>query len=197
MQIGQDVPQLDILPSSIAHFLVVIFFLGVQKKNTVSRSSTKAEYRSMAHNAIELTWLTFILRDLKVPLQFPLILFCDNLNALHMTVNPVVHARSKHIELDYHFIQERIVLGQLVTRHVSSVNQLADIFTKALPKLSLYSLRSKLCFQPHNLREGISRYITWRDKEEGHVTWSDKVRLTTQHKQIQREPSSVKSVIQG
>ena len=111
----------------------------------MSRSSTEAEYRSMAHTIVGFTWLTFILRDLKVPLQSPLILFCDNLNALHMTVNPVFHARSKHIELDYHFIQERIVLGQLVTRHVSSVNQLADIFTKALPKVSLYSFHSKLC----------------------------------------------------
>lgn len=66
----------------------------------VSRSSTETEYRAMANTAAELTWLTYLLRDLRVSQTQPPILFCDNLSALYMTVNPVFHARSKHIELD-------------------------------------------------------------------------------------------------
>ena len=60
----------------------------------------------MANTAAELTWLTFILKDLHIPMTSPPTLYCDNLNALHMTINPVFHARSKHIELDYHFVHK-------------------------------------------------------------------------------------------
>lgn len=69
----------------------------------------------MAHTTAELKWLTFILRDLQVLLQHPPVLFCDNISALHLTVNPVFYARSKYIELDYHFDRERVALGPLVT----------------------------------------------------------------------------------
>lgn len=54
-----------------------------------------------------------------------------------MTVNPVFHARSKHIELDYHYVRERVALGLLVTKHVSSIAQVADILTKTVPKAAL------------------------------------------------------------
>jgi hypothetical protein len=88
----------------------------------------------MANTTAELTWLAFILKDLRITLSSPPILYCDNLSALHMTVNPVFHARSKHIELDYHFVRERVARGLLVTQHISSVNQVADLFTKPMSK---------------------------------------------------------------
>lgn len=74
------------------------------KQPTVAKSSTEAEYRAMATATAELTWVSFLLRDIGVPLHRPPHLLCDNVNALHMTINPIIHGRTKHIQIDYHFI---------------------------------------------------------------------------------------------
>lgn len=75
----------------------------------------EAEYRALASAAAEITWLSFTLRDNGLYLRQPPTLFCDNVSALHMTVNPVFNARTKHIEIDYHFVREKVALGSLVT----------------------------------------------------------------------------------
>lgn len=93
---------------------------SAKKQSMVARSSTEAEYRAMASTTAELTWLSFILRDLGVVLTKPATLFCDNLSALYLTVNPVFHGRMKHVEIDYHFVKEKVALGSLITRYVSS-----------------------------------------------------------------------------
>ncbi|KAJ8768265.1 hypothetical protein K2173_021205 [Erythroxylum novogranatense] len=115
-----------------------------KKQPTVARSSAEAEYKSMSSTTVELTWLTYLLRDIGIVLAKPPILHCDNLSALHMTVNPVFHGRTKHIELDYHFVREKVAMGNLVTHFVSSQAQLADIFTKPLPRSIFMDLRNKL-----------------------------------------------------
>lgn len=78
---------------------------SAKKQPTVACSSAEAEYRFMASTAAELTWLSFILRDIGVWLSHPPTLYCDNLSALYMTVNPVFHARTKHVEVDYHYVR--------------------------------------------------------------------------------------------
>ncbi|KAK2989204.1 hypothetical protein RJ640_001433 [Escallonia rubra] len=115
-----------------------------QKQSTVARSSAEAEYRAMASTTAELTWLSFLLRDIGIVQHHPATLFCDNLAALYMSINPVFHARTKHIEVDYHFVREKVALGSLVTRFVSSNQQLADIFTKPLSRDAFQRLRTKL-----------------------------------------------------
>ena len=102
----------------------------------------------MASTIVELTWLSFLLRDLGIPLPCPPILHCDNLSALHMTVNPVFHGRTKHIELDYHYVREKVALGSLEMCFVSSTNQVADIFTKPLSKLPFLALWTELGLCP-------------------------------------------------
>uniref|UniRef100_A0A2N9I9N7 CCHC-type domain-containing protein n=1 Tax=Fagus sylvatica TaxID=28930 RepID=A0A2N9I9N7_FAGSY len=119
-----------------------------KKQATVSRSSAEAEYRAMASAAAELTWLTYLLHDLGISLPTPPVLFCDNTSALHMTVNPVFHARTKHIELDFHFVREKVAAGALTTRYVPSQSQIADLFTKAVSKDVFHRFRHKLGVLP-------------------------------------------------
>ena len=131
------------------HFGMRILASSAKKQSTVTGSNAEAEYYSMASIAAEITWLSFLLRNLGIPLSRPPILHCDNLSALHMTINPVFHGRTKHIELDHHFVREKVALDSLETRFVSSISQLADIFTKLLPKASFLHLRTKLGLCPN------------------------------------------------
>ncbi|KAL5701150.1 hypothetical protein ACHQM5_026519 [Ranunculus cassubicifolius] len=87
---------------------------SAKKQPTVARSSTEAEYRAMASTAAELTWLTYLLRDIGMYLDDPPTLYCDNISALHLTINPVFHARTKHIELDYHFVREKVAMASRI-----------------------------------------------------------------------------------
>jgi len=116
-----------------------------KKQHTILRSSTKAKYHVMANIAAKLTWLTYILRDLHIPMISPFMIYCDNTSALHMTVNPVFHACSKHIEIDYHFACEHVGLGKLITHHIPISNQITNLFTKPVSKATLLYFQSKLC----------------------------------------------------
>ena len=98
----------------------------------------------MASTTAELTWLLFLLRYIGLYLDQTPILFCDNISTLHLTINHVFRTRTKHIELDNHFVREKVALESLVTKFVSSPNQVANIFTKALPKQQFQMLISKL-----------------------------------------------------
>uniref|UniRef100_A0A2N9FFL0 Reverse transcriptase Ty1/copia-type domain-containing protein n=1 Tax=Fagus sylvatica TaxID=28930 RepID=A0A2N9FFL0_FAGSY len=104
---------------------------SAKKQPTVSRSSAEAEYRAMASTSAELTWISFILRDIGLYQSRPPVLFCDNLSSLHMTINPVFHSRTKHIAIDYHFVREKVALGTLTTQFIPSSSQVADILYKA------------------------------------------------------------------
>ena len=81
-----------------------------------------------------LTWLRYLLRDLWILHQEAALIYCDNKAALHIAADPVFHERTRHIEMDCHYIRDKIQEGCVITRFVSSANQLADVLTKALGK---------------------------------------------------------------
>ena len=101
-----------------------------KKQPTVSRSSTEAEYKALANGAAEAMWIESLLTEVGVSQQRVPILWCDNLGATYLTANPVFHARTKHIEIDFHFVRERVAAGALEVKFISSGDQLADVFTK-------------------------------------------------------------------
>ena len=104
----------------------------------------RVEYRALAHVCAETVWIAHLFFDIRLPLHRPITLYCDNLSTTYMASNPVFHARTKHIELDYHFVRERVVSGSHIVRFVPSADQTADIFTKGLHKHRFEFLRSKL-----------------------------------------------------
>uniref|UniRef100_A0A2N9IDB0 Reverse transcriptase Ty1/copia-type domain-containing protein n=1 Tax=Fagus sylvatica TaxID=28930 RepID=A0A2N9IDB0_FAGSY len=127
-----------------------------KKQHTVSRSSTEAEHHSLATGAAELAWLRQVICDLGLYLASAPIMWCDNTSALALASNPVFHGRTKHIEVDYHFVRERVVRGDICLQFISTDDQVADIFTKALPTPRFQRLCSKLlvCSTDHMFEGG-------------------------------------------
>jgi hypothetical protein len=108
------------------------------------KSSTEAEYKAMADATAEVMWLQVVLKELCVPCSPKARLWCDNIGAKYLASNPIFHGRMKHVEIDYHFVQDRVVQKLLEVRFISTGDQLADGFTKALP-------HERFCEFQHNL----------------------------------------------
>lgn len=115
-----------------------------KKQGTVSKSSSEAEYRAMSAAASEITWIIRLLEDLGIQDLKPVTLHYDNQSALHIAHNPVLHDRTKHIEVDCHFTRENVMEGLLQLTYLPTSSQLADVFTKILPSHQFHDLLSKL-----------------------------------------------------
>ena len=102
----------------------------------------------MANGAAEVSWLESLLTELHMPLSSPPTLYCDNISTLHLASNPVLHACTKHVELDCHFVRERVVRRSLKLSFTSSADQLADCLTKPLVTTRFQDLRTKLTVLP-------------------------------------------------
>jgi histone deacetylase 1/2 len=85
-----------------------------------------------------------VLKELGVHQPRPPVLWCDNLGATYLSANPVFHARTKHIEINFHFVREKVALGALTVKFISSSDQLADVFTKPVSLQVLVRFRSNL-----------------------------------------------------
>ncbi|GJX30973.1 ribonuclease H-like domain-containing protein [Tanacetum coccineum] len=103
-----------------------------KKQNTLSKSSTEAEYRALASVTSEVIWILKILKDLQIEKLLPVSLHYDSNLAIKIDVNIVFHERTKHLEIDLHFVRENILKGVVKTVKVDTANQIADILTKGL-----------------------------------------------------------------
>ena len=115
-----------------------------KKQTVVARSSAEAEYRAMALGTCELLWLQSLLGDLGIQVDGPIRLYCDNKAAISIAHNPVQYDRTKHIEIDRHFIKEKLSNGQICMPFVRFEDQLADVFTKGLSSKVFHSIVCKL-----------------------------------------------------
>ena len=133
---------------SITGYIVYLGFNPItwsaKKQDTVSRSSTESEYKALATTTAELYWLRQVLKDLGIYLSAPPELWCDNVSALAIASNPVFHARTKHIEVDYHFVREKVLRRDIQIKYIATDDQLADVFTKSLSTSRFVFLCSKI-----------------------------------------------------
>ncbi|KAL5578646.1 hypothetical protein UlMin_011088 [Ulmus minor] len=114
------------------------------KQKVVSRSSTESEYRAVANTVAELIWLIYLLSELQITSSSLPMVYCDNLSATYLTANPILHARTKHVEVDHHFIREKVQDNILGVEHVPAEEKIADIFTKPLSSKLFTSFKIKL-----------------------------------------------------
>lgn len=115
-----------------------------KKQNVVARSNAKAEFKAMAQGVYELLWMKIILEELKIKWNGPMRLYCDKKSAISIAHNPVQHDRTKHINVDRHFIKDKLDSGLICTPYVPTGDQLADIFTKELNSTTFQEITTKL-----------------------------------------------------
>jgi hypothetical protein len=131
--------------------VLIVFFLGdtliswsSRKQQTIARSSTEAEYKALTNAAAELQWIKQLLGDLGFPLTQNPTLWCNNIGATYLSSNPIYHARAKHIEIDFHFVRDRVASKELTVRFILSKDQKADLLTKPLSHARFATLRDNL-----------------------------------------------------
>ncbi|KAK4286277.1 hypothetical protein QN277_002856 [Acacia crassicarpa] len=101
-----------------------------RKQQVVSRSATEAEYRSVADSITDLMWVLSLLKEMYIDVVKTPCIWCDNTGTVALASNPVLHSKTKHVELDVHFIREKVAAGIVTVGYVPSSYQVADILTK-------------------------------------------------------------------
>ncbi|KAL4378176.1 hypothetical protein GQ457_02G021320 [Hibiscus cannabinus] len=115
-----------------------------KRQPTLSLSTTEAEYRAAAMAAQESTWLLQLLEDLRQQVEFSVTIYCDNLSVICLAENPVFHARTKHVEVHYHFVREKVLQEEIKLEHMKTKDQVADVSTKGLSGNKLESFCRQL-----------------------------------------------------
>jgi hypothetical protein len=128
-----------------------------KKQSTMSRSSREAEYKSLANATVEVMWVQSLLKELGIKSPPTAKLWCDNMGAKYLTSNPIFHSRMKHVEIDYHFVRERVSQGLLEIAYISTGDQVTDGFTKALSVWLQENFKHNLNLTRLRLREAVKK----------------------------------------
>ena len=115
-----------------------------KKQPIVSLSSTEAKYKALCNVTCEVVWLRRILEDIDNKQIKPTILKCDNQSSIKLAYNPIYHARTKHIEIQHHFVREKIQSKEIDLIYCNTTDNVADIFTKPLGKINFEKCRKQL-----------------------------------------------------
>ena len=115
-----------------------------KKQKTVARSSTEAEYVSLSFATQEAVWLRRLLLSLGMGINGPTVMFEDNNGAIDLTKNAKHHNRTKHIDIAHHFAREKVEQNEITVTHCQSINMVADIMTKGIPRVQFQKLRDML-----------------------------------------------------
>lgn len=128
----------------------------------MTKSHTRAytEYCALAHATSELLWIESLLKELNIPYQVPTLLR-DTISVVMISHNSVLHARTKHVELNIHFVREQVTTNKLLIQHIPSTLQIADAITKPLSHTIFQAFKDKLKVSPYSNYdlEGDIRYI--------------------------------------
>lgn len=128
-----------------------------KKQPTVSRSSAEVEYKAVANASAEIMWIRTLLKELGVQTPAAARLWFDNIGATYLASNPVFHGRAKHVEIDYHFVRERVAQQLLKIAFVSTNDQVADGFTKPLTSQKVEAFNRNLNLEQFRLRGNVKQ----------------------------------------
>ena len=115
-----------------------------KRQPTVSLSTTEIEYRAAAMAAQESSWLRELMKNLHQPIDYAIPLYSASQSTICLTENPMFHARTKHVKVQYHFVREKVLLGDINMQFVNTNNQVADIFTKGLSSTKFTEFQKQL-----------------------------------------------------
>eukprot|EP00253_Pinus_taeda_P015531 PITA_15531 len=119
-----------------------------KKKSSISLSIAEAKYVAATTCCTQVLWMKQTLQDLQVKFDEPIPIFCDNTSAISISKNHVMHSKMKHILIKYHFVREKVAKKNIKLKYVDTKEQIADIFTKPLPREAFEYLRQKLGILP-------------------------------------------------
>ncbi|MCO5602787.1 hypothetical protein L7F22_056925 [Adiantum nelumboides] len=119
-----------------------------KKQPTMATSSCEVEYRAVFTATVECVWLRRLMVDLGVGQDTANTIYTDSQSALAIARNPIFHARTKHIEVHYHYVRERLSAGQISLDYVPTLDNLVDLFTKTLSREKLEDFRNALGLLP-------------------------------------------------
>ncbi|KAH9704463.1 retrovirus-related pol polyprotein from transposon RE1 [Citrus sinensis] len=141
-----------------------------KKQSVVSKSSAESEYRAMALACAEITWICSVLKEINVKLSCTPLLLSDSTSAAAIATNPVLHSKTKHIEIDIHFVRDMVEKKEVEVAFVSSNDQIADVLTKPLtyPKFSFFRNKLKVSSRDLSLRRDVE-ILNEAELESSHV----------------------------